>query len=86
MGLCGWVVFGFLAGLVARAIVPGSQGLGCLATTLLGVGGAFTGGFLGALATGGNWRHPEPSGFLGAVIGAIVLLVLAQAAFGGRRR
>jgi uncharacterized membrane protein YeaQ/YmgE (transglycosylase-associated protein family) len=86
MGLCGWIVFGFLAGLVARAIVPGHQGLGCLATTLLGIGGAFTGGFLGALLTGGNWRGFEPSGFLGAVIGAIVLLAVGQAAFGGRRR
>lgn len=87
MGLCGWLVFGFFAGLVARAIVPGRQGLGCLATSLLGIAGAFVGGFLGAVVLRhGNWRDPEPAGFIGAVVGAIVLLVLAQSVAGGRRR
>jgi uncharacterized membrane protein YeaQ/YmgE (transglycosylase-associated protein family) len=87
MGLCGWIVFGFFAGLVARAIVPGKQGFGCFGTTALGVGGSFMGGFLASLAFGrGNWRDPEPAGFIGAVVGAIVILVLAEALFGRRRR
>lgn len=87
MGLCGWVVFGFFAGLIARAIVPGNQGLGCLATTALGVAGSFMGGFLASLLFGhGNWREPEPSGFIGAVVGAAVILVLAEALVGRRRR
>jgi len=49
MGLCGWVVFGFFAGLVARAIMPGKQGLGLIATSLLGIAGSFVGGFLASL-------------------------------------
>lgn len=87
MGLIGWIVFGFFAGLIARAIVPGKQGLGCLGTTALGVGGSFMGGFLASLLFGrGNWRDPAPAGFIGAIIGAIVILVLAEALFGRRRR
>jgi uncharacterized membrane protein YeaQ/YmgE (transglycosylase-associated protein family) len=78
MGLCSWIVFGFLAGLVARAVTPGQQNLGFIATTLLGVAGAFMGGFLGAVLRGGSWRVLQPGGFIGAVVGSIVLLVLAQ--------
>lgn len=86
MGLLGWIVLGFVSGLVARAIVPGSQGMGCIGTTVLGVAGSFAGGFLTSLFTGGNWRHPEPRGFIGSIVGAIVLLVLAEVFFGRRRR
>ncbi|MBJ6764721.1 GlsB/YeaQ/YmgE family stress response membrane protein [Corallococcus sp. H22C18031201] len=86
MGLCGWLVFGFFAGLVARALTPGDQSLGCLGTTALGVAGAFVGGFLGSVWHGDNWRDPEPAGFLGSVLGAVVLLWLAHVAFGSRRR
>jgi uncharacterized membrane protein YeaQ/YmgE (transglycosylase-associated protein family) len=86
MGLCGWVVFGFFAGLVARAIMPGKQGLGLIATSLLGIAGSFVGGFLASLLRGGNWRVVEPSGFVGAVVGAFVLLLLGSAMGGGRGR
>lgn len=87
MGLCGWIVFGFFAGLVARAVVPGKQGLGCIGTTVLGVAGSFMGGFLASLLFGrGNWRDPAPVGFIGAVIGAIVILVVAELLFGRKRR
>lgn len=86
MGLCGWVVFGFLAGLVARALMPGKQGLGIIATTLLGVAGSFVGGFLASLLRGGNWRVVEPSGFIGAVVGAFVLLLLGSALGRNHRR
>ena len=78
--MCAWIVFGFLAGLIARALMPGRQSMGFIATTLLGVAGAFVGGFLASLLRGGRtagWQSFEPSGFVGAVIGALVLLVLA---------
>ena len=78
MGLCGWIVFGFFAGLVARAIVPGKQGLGFIATTLLGIIGAFVGGFLASIFSGAPWRALHPSGFIGAVIGAIIILVIGE--------
>lgn len=82
MGLCGWIVFGFLAGLVARAFFPGEQKLGFIHTTLLGVGGSFVGGAISSLLMGHPLFHFHPSGFIGAVIGAIVLL----AVFGRPRR
>jgi uncharacterized membrane protein YeaQ/YmgE (transglycosylase-associated protein family) len=78
MGLLGWIIFGFIAGLVGRALLPGEQRLGCFGTTLLGIGGAFVGGLLQALLLGGNWRVLHPTGFIGAVIGAIVLLVAGR--------
>lgn len=86
MGLLGWIIFGFFAGLIARAVLPGNQRLGCLGTTLLGVGGAFVGGFLTSIWRGTDWRDPEPAGFLGAILGAAVLLLVFQSAFGGRER
>jgi uncharacterized membrane protein YeaQ/YmgE (transglycosylase-associated protein family) len=84
MGICGWIVFGFLAGLVGRALMPGTQRMGFIATTVLGIGGAFVGGFLASLFFHRPVGHFEPSGFIGAVIGAILLLIIGGAA--SRRR
>ena len=90
MGLCGWVVFGFFAGLIARALMPGRQGLGIIATTLLGIAGSFVGGVLASVLRGGTWRMLdrgfEPSGFVGAVIGAFVLLLIGSAMGRNHRR
>jgi uncharacterized membrane protein YeaQ/YmgE (transglycosylase-associated protein family) len=67
------ILIGFLIGLVARAIMPGRQKLGCLPTILLGIGGAVVATYLG------HALHLYPPGhvahFLGAVVGAMVLLV-----------
>jgi uncharacterized membrane protein YeaQ/YmgE (transglycosylase-associated protein family) len=79
MGLCGWIVFGFLAGLVARAIMPGRQNMGLIATTLLGVAGAFAGGFVVDLLRGGPMFRLAPAGFIGAVVGSLVLLLIGGA-------
>jgi uncharacterized membrane protein YeaQ/YmgE (transglycosylase-associated protein family) len=79
MGLCGWIVFGFLAGLVARALMPGRQHMGLIATTLLGVAGAFAGGFVADLLRGGPMFRLEPSGFIGAVLGSLLLLLIGGA-------
>ena len=46
MGIIGWIVLGLLAGLIAKAIMPGAERIGIVLTTLLGVGGALLGGFL----------------------------------------
>jgi uncharacterized membrane protein YeaQ/YmgE (transglycosylase-associated protein family) len=74
MGLLGWIIFGFLAGLVARAIFPGQQKLGFLRTTFLGIGGSFVGGAIASVLTGDSLFHLHTAGFIGAVIGAILLL------------
>lgn len=79
MGICGWLAFGFLAGLLARAVTPGKQGMGFIATTLLGIAGSFVGGAVATLLRGGSFYVLRPAGFIGAVVGAVILLVLGTA-------
>lgn len=81
MGLCGWIVLGFVAGLLARAIMPGPQRMGFIRTTVLGIAGSFVGGLLAALLRGHDPLVIEPSGFIGATIGALLLLILGQMLF-----
>ncbi|GHD77072.1 putative membrane protein YeaQ/YmgE (transglycosylase-associated protein family) [Salinibacterium amurskyense] len=52
MGIIGWIVLGLIAGAIAKAILPGRQGGGWLATLLLGVVGALVGGFVGGAIFG----------------------------------
>lgn len=73
--LIGWIIFGLLVGLIARALVPGTQELGCVHTMLLGVGGSFVGGLLGYLLRGGDLI--QSSGWIGSIIGAVILLVVS---------
>ena len=71
------IITGFLIGLIARAIVPGANQMGFIATTVLGILGSLAGGFIGALISKpaeGSKFHP--AGFFMSVIGAIVLLLL----------
>jgi uncharacterized membrane protein YeaQ/YmgE (transglycosylase-associated protein family) len=78
MGICGWIILGFVAGLIARAVMPGRQSMGFIATTLLGIAGSFMGGFLASVLLGGSWRLLQPSGFIGSIVGALVLLMLGR--------
>jgi uncharacterized membrane protein YeaQ/YmgE (transglycosylase-associated protein family) len=66
------VVIGFVVGLVARAILPGTQSLGWILTALLGIAGSFIAGFIGQAL--GWYQAGQGAGFVGSVIGAIVLL------------
>lgn len=87
MGICSWICFGFFSGLVARAIMPGDQNMGWIATTLLGIAGAFLGGWLGSLLGGGSpTGEIQPAGFIGAVVGGIVILFLGELLFRRSRR
>ena len=83
--LIGWIIFGLIAGLIAKAIMPGRDPGGAIITMLLGIAGAVIGGFLGRTLLGyGNAANDagdiSQPGFLMslvlAVIGAIVLLAL----------
>lgn len=66
------ILIGFLAGLVARWITPGRGPSGFILTTLLGIAGALAATFLGQLL---RWYQPgQSAGFIGAVVGAIILL------------
>jgi len=86
MGIIAWIVFGFVIGLLARAIVPGRQHMGFIMTTLLGVAGSLIGGLVATAITGGSMQEMHGAGWIGSLIGAILLLVIAGAAMGGRRR
>ncbi len=86
MGIIAWIVFGFIVGLIARAVVPGKQGMGFVLTTLLGIAGSLVGGLVASAISGGSATAFQPSGFLGSLIGAIVLLVIAGLVTGPRRR
>jgi uncharacterized membrane protein YeaQ/YmgE (transglycosylase-associated protein family) len=79
-GILAWIVFGLIAGAVAKLLTPGRDPGGCILTMLLGVVGAFLGGFLGRLF--GIYAPGEPVGLIMAVLGAIVILVLHRALAG----
>ena len=73
------IIVGFFAGLIARALLPGGDRMGFIATTCVGIVGSLIGGFLGRLV-----RKPEPgvkfhhAGFLGSIVGAVILLLLLR--------
>jgi uncharacterized membrane protein YeaQ/YmgE (transglycosylase-associated protein family) len=66
--------------------VPGKQGMGFVLTTLLGIAGSLVGGLVASALSGGSATAFQPSGFLGSLIGAVVLLVVAGMVMGPRRR
>jgi uncharacterized membrane protein YeaQ/YmgE (transglycosylase-associated protein family) len=87
MGIIGWIVVGLIAGLVAKAIVPGNAPGGIILTVLLGIGGALLGGFLAvSLGFGPDAQTFDVRTILIAIVGAIVILVVYNAVSGGGRR
>lgn len=77
MGLIAIIVVGFLAGLIARALLPGTRSMGLLGTTVLGVGGSFVGGLVNnVINQRGDWFELRPSGVVFSIIGALAVLVL----------
>tara|TARA_B110001454_G_scaffold219192_1_gene251187 strand:- start:71823 stop:72083 length:261 start_codon:yes stop_codon:yes gene_type:complete len=82
MGIIGTIIIGFLVGLLARMIKPGDDKLGFWLTTLVGIVGAFIGTYLGQAF--GIYRVDEPAGFIGATLGAVIVLALMK--FLGSRR
>ena len=78
MGIIAFIILGLLAGLIAKAIMPGKDPGGYIVTAVIGVVGALLGGFLAAALFG---AHPldeffDISTWLTAIVGAIVLLVI----------
>lgn len=76
MGIIAWIVFGLLAGWVAKLLMPGKDPGGCIVTMLIGVAGAVLGGFIGTALGWGGIEGFELRSFLLAVGGAILLLLL----------
>jgi len=74
INLISWCLFGLVVGLVARLLVPGNDGMGCLATTALGIVGSLVGGYLGHAVAGQESSGVTPAGFIGAVVGGVLVL------------
>ena len=76
MGILSWIILGLIAGALAKWLMPGKDGGGWIATILLGVGGAFVGGFLGSLIGLGGTDGINVGSILTATLGAFVLLFI----------
>jgi uncharacterized membrane protein YeaQ/YmgE (transglycosylase-associated protein family) len=76
-GFIGWILIGFIAGGLARFIMPGRDPGGCLITILLGIGGALLMGFLGNAV--GWYTQGQAGGFIAATLGAILILIIYRA-------
>ena len=74
MHIIGTIIIGFLAGVVAKLLMPGRDPGGFIVTTLLGIVGAFVATYLGQAI--GWYRADEGAGFVGAVVGAVILLAI----------
>lgn len=73
------VIVGFLAGLIARAVLPGADHMGFIATTVVGIVGSLIGAAIGnAINRPAPGTKFHPAGFLMSIVGAIVLLVLLR--------
>ncbi len=73
-GIIGTIVIGFIAGLVARFLKPGDDSMGLIMTTLVGIGGSFAATYLGQML--GLYKAGEVAGFIGAVVGAVLILFI----------
>ena len=80
-----WIILvGFVVGVLARLIKPGKQDIGIILTVVLGIVGALFAGWIGRLL--GWYAEGEKVGFIASLIGAVVILFIAEAINGKRRR
>ena len=91
MGIIGFLVFGLIIGLLARAIFPGRQPMGWLMTAVLGMVGSLVGGMIGHALFGGSsqadgtWGF-TPGGWISSIVGALIVLWAYLAMTGRRHR
>jgi uncharacterized membrane protein YeaQ/YmgE (transglycosylase-associated protein family) len=88
-GIISWIIFGLIAGAIAKLLMPGRDPGGCIITMLLGIAGAIVGGFVAQLLRiGGPSVRPGDQGFLVrlafAVLGAVIILAVYRAIAGRR--
>jgi uncharacterized membrane protein YeaQ/YmgE (transglycosylase-associated protein family) len=82
MHILGTIIIGFLAGLIAKFLMPGRDPGGFIVTILLGIAGAFVATYLGQAV--GWYRADEGAGFIGAVVGSIIILLIYRLIVGRR--
>jgi len=76
-----WIILGGLAGGIAKLLMPGRGPGGCFITILLGIGGGLLAGWLGQHFWGSDWR----AGFIAAIVGAFLILLVYRLVFSRRR-
>ena len=86
MGIIAFIILGLLAGIIAKAILPGDDPGGLIVTTIIGVVGAIVGGFLAGVLFNADPLDEffDLSTWLTAIVGAIVLLVIYRVVVGRR--
>ena len=72
MHIIGTILIGLVVGVIAKLLMPGRDPGGFIITTLLGIAGAFVATYLGQAI--GWYRADQAAGFIGAVVGAVILL------------
>lgn len=82
MNIIGWLIFGLIIGAIAKFLMPGKDPGGWIVTILLGIAGSFVGGFLASQLGGGT---SQAAGWIGSIIGAMLLLFLYRMIVGRRR-
>jgi uncharacterized membrane protein YeaQ/YmgE (transglycosylase-associated protein family) len=68
------IIVGLIVGLIAKLVIPEPVPMGCLSTALLGIAGSLIAKVLGDSI--GWYRPGQPAGFLGSILGAIILLAI----------
>jgi uncharacterized membrane protein YeaQ/YmgE (transglycosylase-associated protein family) len=76
MGILSWIILGLVAGILAKLIMPGKDGGGFIVTSLLGIAGAFVGGWAGAFLGLGSTGDFSLGSIATATVGALLLLVI----------
>lgn len=78
----GWILFGLIVGALAKLLMPGRDPGGWIVTILLGIAGSFVGGFLAQMLSG---RTDSTVGWIGSILGAMLLLFIYRMVAGRRR-
>ena len=81
MSFIGWIIFGAIVGAIAKFLMPGKDPGGWIVTILLGIAGSFVGGFLATAVMG---KQEQVAGWIGSIIGAMVLLFIYRLIVGRR--
>ncbi|MCL4134986.1 UNVERIFIED_CONTAM: hypothetical protein GTU68_010224 [Idotea baltica] len=76
MGILSWIILGLVAGILAKVIMPGKDGGGFIVTVVLGVAGAFVGGWVGSFLGLGSTGGFSLGSVATATVGALLLLII----------
>ncbi|MGI9047798.1 MAG: GlsB/YeaQ/YmgE family stress response membrane protein [Rubrobacteraceae bacterium] len=84
MGIIAWIIVGLIAGALGKLIMPGDDPGGIIVTMLIGIVGAFIGGFVSGLFGAGGVSRINIGSIIVATVGAIILLAIYRLIVGGR--